>query len=156
MLYKTTLRLLLAFAIVSSTALAQQKTSDRSVPDVERLRAHITYLASDKLEGRRTGTPGAEEAARYVADEFKRPGAARAAGAKALVVIAREDNFKDDKLTALKYDNAGGDAGLSVVAVSRQVAAKILGIESPATLTKIEQATTLWAAKVVEAVSKYN
>src|SRR6058998_2681131 len=76
MLYKKTLRLLLAFAIVSSTALAQQKTSDLSVPDVERLRAHITYLASDKLEGRRTGTPGALEAARYVAEEFRRLGLA--------------------------------------------------------------------------------
>src|SRR5438067_5377751 len=75
MLYKKTLRLLLAFAILSSTALAQQK-SDRSVPDVERLRVHINYLASDKLEGRRTGTPGAWEAARYVAEEFRRLGLA--------------------------------------------------------------------------------
>ncbi len=48
----------------------------RSAPDVERLRAHVTYLASDKLEGRRTGTPGAEEAARYVAREFMRLGLA--------------------------------------------------------------------------------
>src|SRR5437660_11461907 len=74
MLYKKTLRLLLAFAIVSSTATAQQKTSDRSVPDVERLRAHVNYLASDKLEGRRTGTPAAIEAANYISDEFYRYG----------------------------------------------------------------------------------
>ncbi|HEX8187065.1 MAG TPA: hypothetical protein VF586_01860, partial [Pyrinomonadaceae bacterium] len=43
-------------------------------PDVERLRAHVTYLASEKLEGRRTGTAGAREAARYVAREFMRYG----------------------------------------------------------------------------------
>src|SRR5436309_9708143 len=71
MLYKKTLRLLLAFAILSSTALAQ-KTSDRSVPDVERLRAHINYLASDNLEGRRTGEQGAWDAAYYVGTEFNR------------------------------------------------------------------------------------
>ena len=41
---------------------------------MERLRAHVTYLASEKLEGRRTGTTGAQEAARYVAREFMRAG----------------------------------------------------------------------------------
>jgi len=34
------------------------------------LRKHIEYLASDKLEGRRTGEPGATAAAKYVAQEF--------------------------------------------------------------------------------------
>src|SRR5437763_10978558 len=277
MLYRKSLRLLLAVALVSSAALARQKVARYVVPDTERLRAHITYLASDKLEGRRTGTPGALEAARYVAEEFRRLGlapggdatnarrdhaeprdymrefpyvagvelgksnkmtltartadgsptgtlatldlrvgddwmplgfsasarvesapvvfvgygitdaeqnyddykgadvkdhialalsgtpdgdnpharfkragelrfkaaAARAAGAKALVIIAREENFKDDKLTALKYDNAGGDAGLPVVVVSRQAAAKILGLESSAKLSAVEAAAPL-------------
>lgn len=275
--YKKSLRLLLVFALVSSAALAQQKSSDRSVPDVELLREHINYLASDKLEGRRTGTPGADEAARYVAEEFKRLGlapggdsqitfqaslsrigggfkgffqtfpyvasvelgkgnaltatrrvdspatqgpplaidfsvgddwmplgftsnahvegavvfagygitaaeqnyddyrdanvkdkvalafsgtpdgdnphgrftragelrfkaaAAHAAGAKALVIIASEENFKNDRLTALKYDNAGGDAGLPVIVISRQAAAKILGLLDPSLLKKVEE-----------------
>ncbi|HZT60834.1 MAG TPA: M20/M25/M40 family metallo-hydrolase [Pyrinomonadaceae bacterium] len=292
-MYKKTLRLLLAVALASAAALAQQKTSDRSVPDVERLRAHINHLASDKLEGRRTGTPGAEEAARYVAEEFKRLGlapgaenhftsyskqtgrvfefpdyfqmfpyvagvelgegnaltvtrrvvepsqgvpmaidfragddwmplgfsatarvesapvvfvgfgitdaeqnyddyrgadvrdkialafsgtpdgdnphgrftrsgelrfkaaAARAAGAKALVVIAREENFKDDKLAALRYDNAGGDAGLPVVVISQQAAAKILGTGGSMPLTNLEKFFGNWANKVAEAMSKY-
>ncbi len=52
--------------------------------------------------------------------------AARAAGAKALVVIAKENNLKDDSLSRLTYDNAG-DAGLPVLLVSRQAAAKLLG-----------------------------
>ncbi|MDQ5835670.1 MAG: M28 family peptidase, partial [Acidobacteriota bacterium] len=273
---------LFAVTLASAAVLAQQRVGDPDVPDVERLRAHITYLASDKLEGRRTGTPGAEEAARYVAAEFKRLGlapgvtnsitfwsgpnemggagrgyfqrfpyvagvelgknnsltvtrrvvepsqgvpmaidfvlgedwmplgfsangkvesapvvfvgygitdaeqnyddykgadlkgkvalafagtpdgdnphgrftrsgelrfkaaAARAAGASALAVIAREENFKDDKLTALKYDNAGGDAGLPVVAVSRQAASKILGTGGVAQLAAIEKAVLEW------------
>ncbi|MEP7147843.1 MAG: M20/M25/M40 family metallo-hydrolase [Acidobacteriota bacterium] len=43
------------------------------VPDVEQnLRKHIEYLASAKLEGRRTGEQGATAAAKYVADEFKK------------------------------------------------------------------------------------
>src|SRR5947209_17529581 len=282
MLYKKTLCLLLVFAVLSSTTFAQQKTSDRSVPDVGRLRAAINYLASDKLEGRRTGTPGAEEAARYVAEEFKRLGlapgvepsvvlqtgpnrvggalqgyfqtfpyvagvelgrgnaltvtrrvvepsqgvpmaidfvlgedwmplgfsarskvesapvvfvgygiadagqnyddykgadvkdkialafsgtpdgdnphgrftragelrfkaaAARATGARALVVIASEENFKDDKLTALKYDNAGGDAGLPVVVISRQAAARISGFSNVKQLSESETKFREW------------
>lgn len=284
---------LLAVALVSSAALAQQRTSDRSVPDVARLRAHINYLASDRLEGRRTGTPGAQQAAQYVAEEFERLGlapggsipftsrtgshsvsgtlasyfqpfpyvagvelgrnnsltvtrrvvepsqgvpmaidfvlgedwmplgfsasgkvesapvvfvgygitdaeqnyddykgadlkgkvalafagtpdgdnphgrftrsgelrfkaaAARAAGASALAVIAREENFKDDKLTALKYDNAGGDAGLPVLVISRQAASKILGTGSSVSLTQVEQFVGNWLNKMGEVMSKY-
>jgi len=35
------------------------------------LKAHIQYLADDKLEGRRTGTPGEELAMNYIAGQFK-------------------------------------------------------------------------------------
>jgi hypothetical protein len=266
------LTLLVAFALLVPAALAQSNAKP-FVPDVTRLRAHITYLASDKLEGRRTGTPGAEEAARFVAGEFKHlrlsPGgdkslhngkdesmgrvqsfmqtfpyvasvelgkgnaltlatragmgdaetlalrvgedwmplgfsangkvesapvvfvgygitaadqnyddysgfkksggvavalagtpdgdnphgkfaragelrfkaaAARAAGARALVIIAREEKFKDDKLTSLKYDNAGGDAGLPVVVVSRQSAARIIGLKDASEFAWVEKA----------------
>ena len=38
----------------------------------QNLRKHIGYLASAKLEGRRTGDPGATAAANYVASEFKK------------------------------------------------------------------------------------
>src|SRR5215216_6508504 len=71
MLYQKSLRLLLALALLAPGALAQTSAKP-AVPDAERLRAHVSYLASDKLEGRRTGTPGAEEAALYVAREFMR------------------------------------------------------------------------------------
>ncbi|HEX6186409.1 MAG TPA: M20/M25/M40 family metallo-hydrolase [Pyrinomonadaceae bacterium] len=256
MQYQRSFRLLLALALLAPSVLAQD-ASKPSVPDVERLRAHVTHLASDKLGGRRTGTPGAQEAALYVAREFLRlqlaPGgntptddlsersylqefpyvagvelgrgnaltatrrvtdssqgapmaidfrvgedwmplgfgsnakvegavvfvgygitaaeqsydnykgadvkdkvalafagtpdgdnphgrftragelrfkaaAARAAGARALVVVAAEEKFADDKLSRLRYDNAGGDAGLPVAVVSRQAAAKVLGL----------------------------
>src|SRR6266849_5943369 len=59
-------------AVVFAVALAQQPTTN--APSVDRLRQVITYLASDALEGRRTGTPGANDAARYIAGEFNRYG----------------------------------------------------------------------------------
>src|SRR5918912_559763 len=73
---KRIVALLLPLALVLPLARAQQPAANDE-PSVERLRAHITYLASDKLEGRRTGTPGAEAAAQYIADEFKRLGLRR-------------------------------------------------------------------------------
>src|SRR2546430_6462490 len=57
---------------LSVVALAQQPTS--STPSVDRIRQVIEYLASDALEGRRTGTPGANDAAHYIAGEFNRFG----------------------------------------------------------------------------------
>jgi len=250
---RMSIRVLLSLTLASlmcAGSLAQQSSSP-STPSVERLRADVTYLASDKLEGRRTGTVGANAAADFIAKEFGRlklkPGAgksgflqafpyvagidlgktnklqfsddgnnlrvgeqwtplgistnaniekakavfvgygltvselkhddyaganaagriavafagtpdgdnphgqfaryddvrwkaiaARNAGAKALVVIATETNFEDDRLSRLRYDNSGGDAGLPVVAVSRQAAERLLAKNS-SLLAEIEQ-----------------
>jgi hypothetical protein len=257
-----------------------QRPGSTSVPSVARLRAHVEYLASDKLEGRRTGTAGADLAAKYIAKEFSRYGlrrsigydtpgmsileadspnrylqkfpyvagvelgknnsltintvsgnvpgetqgsfktqssetlrvgedwlplglstqgkienaepvlvgygltvselkyddyskadvknkiavafagtpdgdnphgqfaryegvrwkaiAARNAGAKALLVIVSDNNFKDDRLARLRYDNSAGDAGLPVAAISRQAGAKLIGKDS-SVLAELEQ-----------------
>ena len=244
---RTSLSLIVVVAL-SAACFAQQT---RPTPSVERLRADVTYLASDKLEGRRTGTAGANAAADYIAKEFERlklkPGAgksgflqafpyvagidlvktnklqfsddgkslrvgedwiplgistnasiekanavfvgygltaselkhddyaganasgriavafagtpdgdnphgefarydgvrwkaiaARNAGAKALMVIVDETNFKEDRLSRLRYDNSGGDAGLPVVAVSRQAAERLLA-KGSSLLAEIEQ-----------------
>ncbi len=279
-----TLSLSLILAIAFST-FAQQQPADRSAPSVEHLRAHVSYLASDKLEGRRTGSVGANAAAEYIAREFARYGlrrsvgqdlpgmsileadsprrymqefpfvagvdlgrdnsmlftphtqaaaaqggtppaqpgtraasldlragedwiplgfssnakltakpaifigygikadelsyndyantkvtnhivialdgtpdgdnphgkfvryagvrwkaiAAREQGAAGLVVIAREENFKDDRLSRLSYDNSAGEAGLPVVVISRQVAARFLKLSSAAQLVELEK-----------------
>src|SRR4030095_15359768 len=67
--------LILVLALTAS-AFAQQPTA--SQPSPARLRQVIEYLASDMLEGRRTGTPGANDAAHYISGEFSllglRPG----------------------------------------------------------------------------------
>ncbi len=51
--------------------------------------------------------------------------AARNAGASALLVIARAENLKDDRLARLTYDNSAGDAGLPVGVISQQTAARL-------------------------------
>src|SRR2546430_6824843 len=70
----------LAFAV----ALAQQPSANQ--PSVNRLHQVIEYLASDALEGRRTGTAGANDAAHYIAGEFSllglRPGMQMAGAAR--------------------------------------------------------------------------
>ena len=76
--------LILTFIIfLSFNIFAQTAQTPKTAPDVQvkqlapkpdlteqRLRAHIEYLASDKLEGRRIGEPGATVAAGYVAGFF--------------------------------------------------------------------------------------
>src|SRR5437660_3911532 len=60
------------FVVALAVAVLAQQPS--STPSVDRLRQVIEYLASDALEGRRTGTPGANDAAHYIAGEFNRFG----------------------------------------------------------------------------------
>src|SRR5437899_9046533 len=61
---------LLITALAFAAAVAQQPNS----VSVDRLQQVIAYLASDALEGRRTGTPGANDAAHYIAGEMNRFG----------------------------------------------------------------------------------
>src|SRR5215213_11172155 len=68
---KISAALVAAFLLTTFAAVAQQSTLE---PSVEKLQQHISYLASDALDGRRTGTPGANDAARYIAGEFSRAG----------------------------------------------------------------------------------
>src|SRR5438552_17046315 len=60
--------------LVAALAVAVLAQQPSSTPSVDRLRQVIEYLASDALEGRRTGTPGANDAAHYIAGEFNRFG----------------------------------------------------------------------------------
>ena len=226
--------------LLTTAAVVAQKTALE--PDAARLEQHVSHLASDALDGRRTGTAGANEAARYIAGEFERIGlrpgvakylqtfpyvaglqlgngnelqfsresgfeglptlrvgedwmplgfssnakvagglvfagfgitaaelnyddyaglnikdsiavvlqgtpdgdnphgqfgryeeirwkaiAARNAGARALVVVAREQNFKDEKLAKLSFNNNGGEAGLPVLVISRSSVDSLIG-----------------------------
>jgi len=54
----------------------QRSTRSQLTPDITDadLRAHIGYLADDRLAGRMTGSPGAKAAADYIAEQFKAAG----------------------------------------------------------------------------------
>jgi hypothetical protein len=71
---------LLVLIAAISIAAGGQQTQTTNAPRIDRLREHIEYLASDKLEGRRTGSPGATLAAEYIAREFSRYGLRRSIG----------------------------------------------------------------------------
>jgi len=258
--------------ILAQAAFAQQAPS--TAPDVEALKKHVGYLASDELEGRRPGTAGADKAADYLAEEFhrlklgcapdrgeadfkcrhdgkRRSGylkefpfiagvelaknnsmsftrdgknnavaigaewtpigfssngavaqagivfaghgitaadlrhddyanldakgkvavafagspdgdnphgqfgryadarlkaiAAKDRGAVALVVIAADEKFGNDRLSKLSYDQTTGEAGVPVAVVSRQTAAKWFGMADAAQLGAMEKAKDKWA-----------
>ncbi|HEY0385742.1 MAG TPA: hypothetical protein VGC64_07000, partial [Pyrinomonadaceae bacterium] len=81
MIFKRKLyKLAIIVALAASVVAQPPQTASDEGPRPERLRAHVTYLASDQLEGRRTGTPGAEAAAEYIAREFARLGLRRTNG----------------------------------------------------------------------------
>jgi aminopeptidase YwaD len=258
--------------ILAQAAFTQQAPS--TAPDVEALKKHVGYLASDELEGRRPGTTGANKAADYLAEEFhqlklgcasnlgegdlkcrhdgkRRNGylkefpfiagvelaknnsmsftreaknnavaigadwtpigfssngavaqagvvfaghgiiaadlkhddyanldakgklavvfagspdgdnphgqfgrysdarlkaiAAKDRGAVALVVIAADEKFGNERLAKLSYDQTAGEAGVPVAVVSRQVAAKWFGMADAAQLGAMEKAKDKWA-----------
>ncbi|MEO7538603.1 MAG: M20/M25/M40 family metallo-hydrolase [Pyrinomonadaceae bacterium] len=60
--------------LLTLTLGAYAQTSQVSTTTTENLRKHVTYLAADKLEGRRTGEAGAELAAAYVSNMFGKLG----------------------------------------------------------------------------------
>ena len=91
------------------------------------------------LQGTPDGANPHGRFARFEAVRWKAV-AARNAGAKALVVIASEANFKDDRLTRLVYDNNAGDAGLPVIVLSRAAADRLL-TSSGLSLSLLEKST---------------
>ena len=255
-------RLSIVIVVLLFASFAGVAQQSELAPSAAKLQQHISYLASDALDGRRTGTPGANDAARYIAGEFERLGlnpgtgtreanrrrdlmaqylqtfpyvagvelgkenffafggpgsfypnvdwlplafsangkaegeivfvgygitaaelnyndyaglnttgriaialqgtpdgdnphgqffkfegvrwkaiAAQTAGAKALVVVARDEDLKKDRLSRLVYDNTAGVAGIPVVVISRQSADRLFAL-SNTSVSQLEQATT--------------
>lgn len=70
-------RFLVLLLFVSATVSAQKlKKADKQV--ISNLQSHIGYLADDKLEGRRTGSPGEKLAFDYIINQFVAAGLAPA------------------------------------------------------------------------------
>ena len=99
--------------------------------------------ANPKVAGRiavaLSGTPDGDnphgQFARYEEVRWKAI-AARNAGAKALIVIARQENFAEDRFSVLRYDNAG-DVGIPVIGISQSLAKELLKSDS---LSEVELA----------------
>lgn len=66
---KITLFLFAAALLIHPSSASLQ--SSKSEPSPQRIASHVAYLASDKLQGRRAGTEGAEMAAQYIAKQFR-------------------------------------------------------------------------------------
>jgi hypothetical protein len=63
----------LFLVLVSESAIGQRlNKQDKAI--IEDLRSEITYLASDRMEGRRTGTPGEKLAYEYLSGQFGKIG----------------------------------------------------------------------------------
>jgi aminopeptidase YwaD len=78
-LISLTMAIALAASPFALTARAQKAVAvkkDAAIGKVsaEAIKRHVNFLASDKLQGRRAGTPQADDAAKYIAAEFRRYG----------------------------------------------------------------------------------
>lgn len=63
-----------AVAIIVLLLSCSESKKISTAATVDNLKAHIEYLADDKLEGRRTGTKGEELAMNYIINQFKKAG----------------------------------------------------------------------------------
>ncbi|HUQ31842.1 MAG TPA: M20/M25/M40 family metallo-hydrolase, partial [Pyrinomonadaceae bacterium] len=100
-------------------------------------RARVAGRIAIALSGTPDGDNPHGQFARY-ADARWKAIAAREQGAAALVLISAEENFKDDRLARLSYDNSAGEAGLPVAVISRQAAARFFGLGGIAQLGEFE------------------
>ncbi|MDB5232319.1 MAG: family peptidase [Chitinophagaceae bacterium] len=73
---KSIIILLFIIPVISFSQSKKQKKAQEKADNetISNLTAHVQYLASDKLEGRRTGTPGELLAMQYIAAKFKQYG----------------------------------------------------------------------------------
>ncbi len=68
--YYRRLALVLILPVLAGCS-SSKKISKTDTETLDRLKTHITYLADDKLEGRRTGTRGEMLAMEYISGQFK-------------------------------------------------------------------------------------
>ncbi len=67
-------RFLLVVLLLSSQSGAAQKLKKADKLVISNLQAHVSYLADDKLEGRRAGSKGEELAMNYISQQFQQIG----------------------------------------------------------------------------------
>ena len=97
---------LLALGLPSWTVLVGETPEDRLAQPAPM--AHVRFLASDELRGRKAGTPEADIAARYIAERFRAAGVGRVPGAPDYF---QEVNWQKDGVTTRSRNVVGAIAG---------------------------------------------
>lgn len=64
---------------------------------------------------------------------------AKERGARALIIIAKANDFKTDPLSRLNYEPTFGETAIPVIAISREIAAGLFGARNVADLAEIEK-----------------
>ncbi len=120
MVLKTRLFVLvfLGLTVIASQLAGQKKTlttvgvtgAGIDMPDAEKIRAHVKFLASDLLEGRGTGQRGGDIAAEYIATEFALDGLRPAGDNGTFFQNVPMVGVKTLPSTSFKLAPASGDA----------------------------------------------
>jgi Peptidase family M28 len=98
-------------AIAAASPTAEQAALDHISADS--LRANLSFIASDELEGRDTPSPGLDHAADYIADRFRRAGLEPAAAGHSYFQVAKFDQSTPD-LTGFQLLLKAGDQKIDV------------------------------------------
>jgi hypothetical protein len=102
---------LLIVAIASASTPAEKAALDRISADS--LRANLSFIASDELEGRNTPSAGLDRAADYIAECFRRAGLEPAAASHSYFQVAKFDQSTPD-LTGFQLMLKSGDQRIDV------------------------------------------
>ena len=99
---------------------------------LDNIKAHIQYLADDKLEGRRTGTPGEELAMNYISNQFKAIGLIPKGTESYLQSFPVNDGKKMDEITELVINGNSLEMGKDFFVFPFSPAQKIEALPSVA------------------------
>ncbi len=102
---------ILVVAIAAASTPGEQAALDRISADS--LRANLSFIASDELEGRNTPSPGLDRAADYIAERFRSAGLEPAAAGRSYFQMAKFDQSTPD-LTGFQLRLKSGDQQIDV------------------------------------------
>lgn len=98
--------------------------------------------AKDKFVLVFAGTP--DPKLQPLAEVREKAAAAKARGAKALLLISREELFPNDPLCRLQFDQTAGLAALPIAVISRKIATEWLGLADELQLAAFEKSKADW------------
>src|SRR5580658_3674664 len=106
-----------ALAVISAaTRLGELPPAEQAAIDrisADSLRANLSFLASDDLEGRLTPSPGLDRAAEYIAAQFRRAGLEPATADRSYFQVAKFDQVTPD-LPGFHLSLQSGDQRIDV------------------------------------------